>query len=357
MKRIIKYIYIVLITFSLIGCIDSRSSLNYSSLSEYEEQRINMLAEVSKSVVAIKTDQGHGSGLIYQREGSIYYVITNHHVIEDGGEMSIYFGESREEIDVIDFVSSSQLDIAVLRFYSDDEHSVYYSKAINDELIINLVRGQDVYAIGTPENLSRFNYITQGVISMETFDYNGISNLALMHDAELNPGNSGGPLFNLRGELIGINVAKIPTISTNDGEIPAEGLNYALNISEIYIRFLKFLSDDDFIDVERKPKLGVSVQNLDYFVENNNDSDLTFPDNTSGVIVLGFDESRDAVNHLEIYDIIIEMNGIKIETIEDLSDVLLDGQFGDTYEVVVLRKNGDVFSEYSFTIVLSWCQN
>ena len=353
MKRIIKYLYIVLITFSLIGCIDSRSSLNYSSLSEYEEQRINMLAEVSKSVVAIKTDQAHGSGLIYQREGSIYYVITNHHVIEDGGEMSIYFGESREEIDVIDFVSSSQLDIAVLRFYSDDEHSVYYSKAINDELIINLVRGQDVYAIGTPENLSRFNYITQGVISMETFDYNGISNLALMHDAELNPGNSGGPLFNLSGELIGINVAKIPTISTNDGEIPAEGLNYALNISEIYIRFLKFLSDEDFIDVERKPKLGVSVQNLDYFVENNNDSDLTFPDNTTGVIVLGFDENRDAVNHLEIYDIIIEMNGIKIETIEDLSDVLLDGQFGDTYEVVVLRKNGDVFSEYTFTIVLS----
>ena len=352
MKKTISLIITLFSIIFLMGCFDMRSTVPYESPSTYESMRINMIAEVSPSVIVVKTETGHGSGLIYKQEGNIYYAITNQHVVEDGGEMSIYFGGTRDEIVVTKVAANALLDVAVVQFETEDQLVVYDSRAINGEKI-EIIRGQDVYAIGTPENLNKFNYVTQGVIAMESFPYNGIDNLAIMHDAELNPGNSGGPLFNLNGEFIGINVAKIPSIATETGSIAAEGLNYSLNINEIYFRFLSTLDETDFTQVERRPRLGVTVQDSTVFLENPENDANAIPSDVLGVVIIGLDETRDAINYLEINDLIIKMNGNTISTIADIGAELADAEFGDRHEVTVLRKVNGTFVELTFTITLS----
>lgn len=352
MKRILSFMITSIAIVFLAGCFDTRSTVPYESPSTYELMRINMIATVSPSVIAVKTESGHGSGLIYKQEGNVYYAITNQHVVEDGGEMSIYFGGTREEIAITKVAANALLDVAVVQFETEDQLVVYNSRAVNGEKI-EIMRGQDVYAIGTPENLNKFNYVTQGVISMETFPYNGVENLAIMHDAELNPGNSGGPLFNLNGEFIGINVAKIPSIATKTGTIAAEGLNYSLNMNEIYFRFLSTLDEDDFTQIVRRPRLGVTVQDSTVFLENPENDASAIPANTVGVVVIGLDETRDAINYLEINDVIIKMNGNTIATIADIGAELLNAKFGDTHQVTVLRKVNGTFIELTFIITLS----
>ena len=352
MKKIISLLIMIITLSVLTGCFDTRSTVPYESPSTYESMRIEMIAEVSPSVIVVKTESGHGSGLIYKQEGNVYYAITNQHVVEDGGEMSIYFGGNRDEIAVTKVASNALLDVAVVQFETEDQLVVYESRAVNGEKI-EIIRGQDVYAIGTPENLNKFNYVTQGVIAMASFPYNGIEDLAIMHDAELNPGNSGGPLFNLNGEFIGINVAKIPSIATETGSIAAEGLNYSLNINEIYFRFLSSLDETDFTLIERRPRLGVTVQDATVFLENPENDATAIPENTPGVVIIGLDETRDAMNYLEINDLIIKMNGNTISTIADIGTELNDAEFGDTHTVTVLRKVNGEFVELTFTITLS----
>lgn len=352
MKKTLTIILTLILVLSLSSCLDTRSSLPYQSASTYEQMRLDMLAQVMPSVIIVKTETGHGSGLIYQQEGDLYYAITNQHVVEDGGEMEIQFGSTRSPIPVVDVASNALYDVAVVRFRSEEQLPVYYSKAIEDEVIIQIMAGQDVYAIGTPEDISRYNYVTQGVISMPSYPYKGIDNLGIMHDAELNPGNSGGPLFNLNGDFIGINVAKIPNISTSDGDIAAEGLNYSLNVNEIYFKFLRTLEETDFEIIERRPRLGVTVQNVSVFKENP-ESDLSkIPADTEGVVVIGLDESRDAINYLKEYDLIIKMNGVEITSIADIGLQLADAKFGDTHQVTVLRLVAGSFVELTYTITL-----
>ena len=359
-KRILTLLMMVLLVFTLVGCFDLRAQLPYQSPHEYELLRINMIAEVEPSVVAIKTETGHGSGIIYKRElidqeTSLYryYIMTNHHVIEDAGEMRVHFGSSKDDIAIVDVASRSLYDIAVVRIETTKTLRVHRSAAIDDNVRVEIVKGQDVYAIGSPQDINKFNYVTSGIVSLPEFTYNGVSALSLMHNAELNPGNSGGPLFNLRGELIGINVAKVATIPTSDGSISAEGLNYSLNINKI-APIVRGFVEDDYETVERRPRLGVTVQEVEVFLdpEQGNDPSL-LPENPVGVVVIGLDETRDAYGKIEIYDLIIRMNGVAITSIADIAAQLTDAEFGDVHEVTVLRKVNGQFVEVVVTITLS----
>lgn len=352
MKKLIHVLFLVLLVTTLSSCLDTRSSLTYQSLSTYEQMRIDMIAEVMPSVVIVKTESGHGSGLIYRQVDDLYYVITNHHVVEDGGEMEVQFGNTRDPIPVVDVASNEIYDIAVVRFRSDVQLPVYYSKAIEEDVIIQIMSGQDVYAIGTPEDIKRYNYVTQGVVSLPSYPYNGIENLGIMHDAELNPGNSGGPLFNLNGDFIGVNVAKIPSISTSDGVIAAEGLNYSLNVNELQRRFFSKLLETDFVKIERRARLGVTVQDASVYRENPENDVSKIPAERDGVVVIGLDPTRDAINFLKEFDLIIKMNGADITSIADIGAQLVDAKFGDTHEVTVLRFVAGTFVELTYTITL-----
>jgi S1-C subfamily serine protease len=357
-KRIFSLILIVLFVFLLTGCrVELRTKAAYISPNSYEQFRIEMIARVEKSVVVVKTETGHGSGVIFKAEPITdstlirYSVLTNYHVVEDGGEMKIHFGNSQSDINIVDYQGNERYDIAVVRFVTDRVLRVKPIQPIDDiSVFIEILKGQDVYAICTPQNIERFNYVTSGVVSLSSYPYNGINGLTIMHDAELNPGNSGGPLFNLNGDVIGINVAKVPSISTQDGVIAAEGLNYALSVNAI-APIVNGFQELNYETIVRKPRLGITVQEVSVFLQENEASLL--PENPVGVVVVGFDLTRNAHLVMELYDLIIEMNGTSVTKLSDISSQLSGAQFDDEHVLKVLRKVGDEFVEFTVTIILS----
>lgn len=376
-KKLSIIILLLFLTLSLVGCnLSLRAEVPYESQSTYEQLRIDTIARVEPSVVAIKTETGHGSGLIFRRDlinettnTYLYYVLTNHHVVEDGGEMKIYFGPSLPEINAKDVASYSLYDIAVVRFESTQNFRVHDVGPIKDNTIIQIIKGQEVIAIGTPYNIDLFNYTTNGIVSLPVVSYNGIPGLGLMHNAAINPGNSGGPIFNLNGDLIGVNVAKIANInSSTGGSIAAEGLFYALSINKV-APIIRGFTESSYQAIVRVPRLGITVQEVYHFLgyldqemqEPNPDFTQAererrlglIPSNAVGVVVVGFDLTRNAHLVMEEYDVIYEMNGRPITSRADVVNELQGAQFGDIHTLKVWRKVGATFQSFTVNITLS----
>lgn len=355
-KKLLSMFIVVFSVLMLVGCsLELRAEVPYTSPIAYEQLRMDMIALVKPSVVVIKTETGHGSGIIYKSETLEnnlyrYYIMTNYHVVEDGGEMIVHFGGRINDVPVVDYAGNATYDIAVVRIETSEVLRVHRVASIEDNTITQIIVGQDVYAIGTPQNIDKFNYVTQGIVSIASYPYNGVPGLVLMHDAELNPGNSGGPLFNLNGELIGINVAKVANISTTEGTIAAEGLNYSLSINKVSPIVRGFIGSDYEV-VVRRPRLGITVQEVSVFLESH-DASLLPPDPV-GVVVIGFDLTRNAHLVLEEFDLIIDMNGTPITSIADIALQLEGAEFGDVHVIKVLRYNGSTFVEVIVNITLS----
>jgi len=175
---------------------------------------------IGAAVVKISTPGGLGSGVIINEEG---YAITNAHVIQ--GETSlratVWFPQpdgtlKRTVIEDVEIVAvNNHIDLALIAIplpASSDRFS--YAPLERQEMI---EIGQTVFAIGNPLGLERT--LSQGVISTTQRSFDGLT--YIQTDAAVNPGNSGGPLFNTRGEVVGI---------TNMGILLGEGLNFAIPV-------------------------------------------------------------------------------------------------------------------------------
>ena len=155
-----------------------------------------MLKETSLSVVTVETEKGFGSGVIVSSEG---YIVTNHHVIEEGGEIFVRLsGNKKFKAEVIR--ASSDFDLALLKITTTDLHA---TKIGNSDDTSN---GDEVFAIGTPLDKSLGQTITKGIISGYR-KWNGIH--FIQTDVSINQGNSGGPLINENGEVVGITTLKL----------------------------------------------------------------------------------------------------------------------------------------------------
>lgn len=192
-----------------IGSIDSEiNSLKASVSSDFS----GVVEDSIKSVVTIKTDLSQGSGFFIADGG---YVITNAHVMEDATQAVIitYDGESHS---VQKIGENSVMDIILLRI--NDTNYAPLKLANSDDV----KQGEQVIAIGNPYGLS-FS-VSQGIVSnIHQTGENGI-NAYIQIDAALNPGNSGGPLIDVNGRVIGINNFKISE---------AESLGFALESNYI----------------------------------------------------------------------------------------------------------------------------
>lgn len=172
----------------------SRSKLILAENSE-EQTRIRIYEKTSPAVVAIATDTGHGSGFIVSPDG---LVLTNAHVVQDGLKtVAMVLADGKQVLaDVVGFASEG-LDLAALKI-RNQKNLPYLQLAAPGSVRV----GQSVYAIGTPLSLELQNTFTSGVVSrIDT--KSGL----IQHDAAVNPGNSGGPLLNSDGQVIGVNSA------------------------------------------------------------------------------------------------------------------------------------------------------
>jgi serine protease Do len=176
--------------------------------------------ELGEAVALVQTPTGLGSGFVIHSDG---YVVTNDHVIAGERRISItIFEEGSHELSKVTYdnvrivATSSDLDLALLKIESDKtDPFVSVPLAAVDE---GLSEGQTVFAIGSPLGLDRT--VSEGIISVANRVING--RLYLQTTTQINPGNSGGPLFNLKGEVVGVNNMKIAAVG-------AEGLGFSIS--------------------------------------------------------------------------------------------------------------------------------
>lgn len=176
--------------------------------------------ELGEAVALVQTPTGLGSGFVIHQDG---YVVTNDHVIAGEHRISItIFEEGSNELSKVTYdnvrivATSSELDLALLKIeVKSPAPFVTVPLAAADG---GLREGQTVFAIGSPLGLDRT--VSEGIISVANRVING--RLYLQTTTQINPGNSGGPLFNLKGEVVGVNNMKIAAVG-------AEGLGFSIS--------------------------------------------------------------------------------------------------------------------------------
>jgi serine protease Do len=255
-----------------------------------------------------------GSGFVIDAEGLI---VTNNHVIADADEITAIFNDgSKLKAELIG--KDSKTDLALLRVKPDKR-----LKAVKFGNSDKLRLGEWVIAIGNPFSLG--GSVTAGIVSARNRDINsGPYDNYIQTDAAINRGNSGGPLFNLNGEVIGVNTA---IISPSGGSI---GIGFAVP-STSAVAVLDQLRE--FKEV-RRGWLGVKIQQVTDEIA---DSLNIKP--ARGALVAGVDDKGPAKPAgIEPGDVIIKFDGKDIKEMRDLPKIVGDTPVGKDVPVIVVRK-------------------
>ncbi len=199
---------------------------------------------IGEAVVEVRTSTGLGSGFLIHSNG---YVITNDHVVAGEHKISItVYKKSTKELEKTTYnkvrivaTGGGELDLALLKI-EDAGDRVFQTVPLGDS--DQLKQGQVVFAVGSPLGLERT--VSQGIVSLKNRPMQG--RLYIQTTTQINPGNSGGPLFNLRGEVIGVNDLGV-------NHATAEGIALSLPSSTLKT-FLK--NRDAFAFDPRNPNAG-----------------------------------------------------------------------------------------------------
>lgn len=215
----------------------------YSIKNQQELTVRGNLKRCSESVVQIRTPVSLGSGFLIHRSG---YVITNHHVISGEHKISvIIFQQKNNELKKIEFKNvrivamNPDADIALLKVETKEKTPF---KTVPLGTWEEMKQGQEVFAIGSPLGLDRS--VSKGIISLKNRLLD--NKIYIQTTTQINPGNSGGPLFNLKGEVIGITNMKTTGAAV-------EGIGYAIPINLVKY-FIK--NRDAFAFDPRNPNAG-----------------------------------------------------------------------------------------------------
>lgn len=265
--------------------------------------------------------QSMGSGFIVDSNG---YIVTNSHVIEDGKyeKITVSLIDGSTEVGEVLWYDKS-LDLAVVKINRTNLPVVELGDS--DTLMV----GEPVVAIGNPMTLDLERTVTQGIISglnrAIIFDNGTVIEPLLQTDASINEGNSGGPLFNAKGQVIGINTAKIKT---------AEGLGFSIPINTAKPIIDRIIKEGKLttvyvgisgVEVETyETALGIEVQ-AEYGV----------------VIAEVIKDSPAAISGLQVGDVIIAIDGSKITSMQELKIKLYEYKDGDNAEITFLRNGNE----------------
>ena len=254
-----------------------------------------------------------GSGFVISADG---YVVTNNHVIEDADEIELVFSDdSRHPARLVG--TDPDTDIALLKVDSDEPFT-YVEFADSDEADV----GSWVIAIGNPFGLG--GSVSAGIVSARSRDIGGAFDDFIQTDAAINQGNSGGPLFNMRGEVIGVNTA----IYSRTGGSVGIGFSVPSNLASYIVDELK---ENGKV---RRARLGVNIQAIDPSL-----ADAAGLGRRKGVMVTNVDdESPAAAAGLRVGDIILEFDGTVVGDSRALTRTVAASPIGETLEIEVLRK-------------------
>ena len=271
-----------------------------------------------------------GSGVIYKKSGNVAYVVTNNHVVSGSSEIQVILSNGKT-VDAQIVGTDETTDLAVLKINAANVTTVATFGNSND-----IAAGQDVIAIGSPMGSEYANTVTKGIISatkrtVKASD-SSVATTVIQTDAAINSGNSGGPLVNMAGQVIGINSMKLA--SSTDGT-SVEGMGFSIPSNEV-VRVINQLIKNGKIT---RPMLGVSLLDLSDVSSSQQQSVLNLPTSvTKGVVVMKVESGYPAANTgLQQYDVITAINGKKVTDAGDLKTVLYKYKVGDTVTLTYYR--------------------
>ena len=261
--------------------------------------------------------QGQGSGVIVTKEG---HVVTNHHVIAGQQKIQVTLHGGKAYTARL-IGEDALLDIAVLKI---DSSEVFTPLKMGDST--QAMVGQIVLALGNPFGLGET--VTQGIISAKERSLSDNQRDLLQTDAAINPGNSGGPLVNLRGEIIGINVA----IFSQDKQNPGfQGVGFSIPSNDVKEALFQILERGRPI----RGFLGVQMRDLDPTVR----AALGYEEE-DGAAILGVSPGSPAeVAGLQPWDVVRSLNDEKIHTATQLFALVQRSRVGDVIHLDVWRKS------------------
>lgn len=278
------------------------------------------------SVVSIEVrdtySKGYGTGFIVSEKG---YIVTNYHVVENATGVTVtLYDESQYTAKVIGFEESN--DLAVIKIEPKGKiESLVYGKSSD------LSVGDDVYVIGNPLGDLTFT-LTKGVVSAlnRLIDTGSGFNINMFQtDAAVNGGNSGGPVFDKHGFVVGIASAKYASASI-------EGLSFCVPIDDVRSMI------DEIINkgyVSGKPLIGVSV----YDREITNYGFIQSQRRINGAKIMEIGQNSAASKAgLQVGDIIVKVDGEEIASVSQLRTVLSDYRSGDKITLKVSRNGTNI---------------
>lgn len=278
------------------------------------------------------TSESEGSGVIYKKNGNTAYVVTNNHVISgaDSFYVMLYSGK-RVKATVVGKDSVS--DLAVLKIDAKNvEQTATFGNSDNIQV------GETALAIGSPMGSEYATSLTQGIISAKkrTLDITNSSGVTtgsttvIQTDAAINSGNSGGPLVNLDGQVIGINSMKLSSNSSSSENASVEGMGFAIPSNEV-VKIINQLVTKGKVS---RPALGISGIDLDYVSDSAKSDTLKLPDGVdSGVVVMKSDSDSPLKDILSKYDVIVSLGGKKVTGISSLKTALYAHKVGDSVTI------------------------
>lgn len=298
------------------------SNTQYSSLKEGISKAYNTVVEITSDATSSFFGQQYesismGSGVIVSADG---YIITNEHVI-DGATTITVEDVNGNTYDATLIGSDSKTDIAVLKI--DAENLTYAEIADSDSLEI----GDDAIVIGNP--LGTGISVTNGIISAlnKEVTIENETMYLIQTNAAVNKGNSGGGLFDINGNLIGIVNAKSSSTSSS---VSVEGLGYAIP-SNTVINIANDIIDNGY--VRNRATLGVTITEI-------SQDTAGFP---KGVYITSIVEGGAADDAgLQTYDRIVALDGKEVNSYSELSAILNSMSIGDNTTITVIRNNEEL---------------
>ena len=325
--------------------------LKYSP--EYENQTITNITKTEKEVTV--TDSGiadavekvydsvvivenfvngrlyaTGSGFIYKQDGNKYYLLTNHHVVKGGDVIKVVFTD-KTEVEVNVEGSDMYNDVAVLSYETEKELKVAEIGSNEDARL-----GDTVFAVGTPVNSSVYSWsVTRGILSGKDREVavalNSYSNNYIMKsiqtDAAINSGNSGGPLCNSNGEVIGLTNLKL----VDSG---VEGMGFAIPIEDAISYAEAIIKGED----TSRPQIGIYMADISNTVRR----EYNLSDDDVGVVITEVEEDSPADKvGIRKGDLVIAINDVDVKSSAELRYQLFKYKTGDTI-TVKYKRNGNI---------------
>jgi S1-C subfamily serine protease len=294
-------------------------------LDVYSQTIAAVVSRVSSSVVNIRVGssqrpQGGGSGFLITRDG---FILTNSHVVSGARKLEVTLHDARTyPAEIIG--TDAETDLAVIRIDAPD----LYHVRLADSSTIRV--GQIAIAVGSPYGFQQT--VTAGIVSAlgrsMRSESGRLMDEIIQTDAALNPGNSGGPLLNSAGEVIGVNTAVI---------LPAQGICFAISSNTAQFVAAWLIKDGRI----RRSSIGVAGQNVPLHPRVTRFHKL--PANR-GVLVMEVEPNSPAeIAGLRKGDTIVGFKGRPIGTIDDLHKQLVASEIGVSSPIMLLRGTEKLF--------------